>query len=356
MAVQERTLGWVGVSAGLALAWLLAALSGVDAAISRHWFYVPVVLAAVYLGVRMTAVTAVVAGLLAGPLVPGAGFARGWDFHVGWGLRAFFLLAIGLLVATLVEYRRSAQAREVVLAQREQEVSRIERDTALQRDAVIQTVSHELRTPLTVIKGGLELLDARQEILPALQPLMVSMQRSCDRLTSLVSLVLAASDSTQVEDDAPTPIAVAELLRRAVGSVPTSLRPRVQVEDGVGDVRVLVKTPFVETVLRSLLDNALRFSPDGEPVAIRAESDTEVLRIEIRDHGPGIDPEVMQRVGTPFVQGDQSTTRPYGGLGLGLYTATKLVQRINGTLEVRPHTNGGTIAKVTIPAPLVTDP
>jgi len=355
MAVQDRKLGWVGVPTGLALAWMLAALSGTDASISRHWFYVPVVLAAVYLGVRLTAVTCLAAGLLAGPLVPGAGFERGWDFHVGWGVRALFLLGIGMLMATLVEHRRAGQAREVALARREQELTRIERDVVLQRDAVIQTVSHELRTPLTVIKGGLELLDDRQEILPALQPLMVSMQRSCDRLTSLVSLVLAASDSTQVEDDEPAPMAVDELLRRAVGSVPTSLRPRVLVEDGVGDVRVLVKAPFVETVVRSLLDNALRFSPDDEPVEVRAEADTVMLRIEIRDHGPGIDPEIMRRLGTPFVQGDQSTTRRHGGLGLGLYTATKLVQRINGTLEVRPHTDGGTIARVTIPAPVVRD-
>lgn len=355
MTGKERTLGLVGVPAGLALAWLFAAASGSNVAVSRHFFYIPVVLAAVCLGIRWTALTGLVAGLLAGPLVPGADFDGGLAFHTGWALRALFLIGVGVLIALLVDHLRVAQAREVALARREQEVARTERDVALQRDAVIQTVSHELRTPLTVIKGGLELLVARQKIDAPLQPLVASMQRSTDRLTSLVSLVLAASDSMQVEEDEPVAVMVAELLRNATRGLPVGQRDRIVIADGHLDLEVHTKPPFVETILRALLDNAVRFSPDGEVVEVRAAVDTDMLEIEIRDHGPGIDHEVLGRWGTPLVQGDQSTTRNHGGLGLGLYTADKLARRLGGGLHLQPHLDGGTVARVILPAPVISE-
>jgi two-component system CheB/CheR fusion protein len=88
-------------------------------------------------------------------------------------------------------------------------------------------------------------------------------------------------------------------------------------------------------VLRALIGNALKFTPDGGRVAVRLGPDPEVadaVRVSIADSGIGMQPEVLPRVWERFYQGDASLTRPYGGMGLGLSIARHLVALHGGTV------------------------
>lgn len=107
---------------------------------------------------------------------------------------------------------------------------------------------------------------------------------------------------------------------------------------------------YVVTALGLLLDNALKFSPADQPVTVIGRSSHRKLEIEVRDHGPDIDPADVERLFEPFTQADQSNTRVHSGLGIGLYTSRKLIEVLGGAIELDQHPNGGTIARITVPS------
>lgn len=347
----DRGWGIAMSAASLLGAWLLAVGTGEPTAVSRHWFYVPVVLAAVRLGPLWAAVAGVVAGLLAGPLVPLPEVGIGLYGHGQWVVRTGFFVAIGVLVAVLTGSVRRYQRQQVALAERARRVGARERDLAVQRAAVIQTVSHELRTPLTVIKGTVATwARLEDEITPAAAARLIPpMQRATQRLESLVSTVLAAADAQRADELQPVQIETSQLLAVAVRRIhDPDARSRVETIDH-GKPRVTTVPDYVVTALGLLVDNALKFSPPHEQVTVVARTPNGTLELEVRDRGPGIDPDHVERLFEPFTQADQTNTRSHPGLGIGLHTARKLVDRLGGEIELAARPDGGTVARITVP-------
>lgn len=124
----------------------------------------------------------------------------------------------------------------------------------------------------------------------------------------------------------------------------------------VGEQQVLVAPrPVARVVLRAVLDNALKFSgPHGAVEFASACLDARV-EIRVRDHGPGIDDAALRQAFEPFSQYDHGVTRVRGGLGLGLFAATRVAQRIRATIELARHPDGGTVATISIPQGRATD-
>lgn len=348
----DRGWGVLLIGSTLLAAWLLAWGTGADTAVSRHWFYVPVVLAAVRLGPTWTLAVAIAAGLLAGPLVPLPDIGIGLSGHGRWIVRTGFFAAIGVLVAVLTDSIRRYEQQQVDIATHARQVAARERDLAVQRASVIQTVSHELRTPLTIIKGTVATwAKLKDDITPAeAAKLIPPMERATQRLESLVSTVLAAADAQGDDELIPVEVDTSELLARATRRV-TSPNVRARVETAnYGDDTVSTVADYVVTALGLLLDNALKFSPADQPVTVTGRSSHGKLEIEVRDHGPGIDPTDVERLFEPFTQADQSNTRTHSGLGIGLYTSRKLIKVLGGDIELDQHPDGGTVARVTVPA------
>ncbi|MFZ5441214.1 MAG: sensor histidine kinase, partial [Myxococcota bacterium] len=98
----------------------------------------------------------------------------------------------------------------------------------------------------------------------------------------------------------------------------------------------------VRQVLTNLLDNAFKFTSSGEVQLLLSEHDGEV-RFEVRDTGPGIAPDVATRLFTPFEQADSSTTRRFGGTGLGLALSRQLVELMGGRLELQSTPGHGAV-------------
>jgi signal transduction histidine kinase len=90
-----------------------------------------------------------------------------------------------------------------------------------------------------------------------------------------------------------------------------------------------------------LLANAIKFSPPGAAVEVAATIDSNRLRVEVKDRGPGIDEKQIQKLFNPFQQGDDSKTA--GGFGLGLAIAKSLVELHDGSIGARARAGGGTI-------------
>lgn len=333
------------VAAGLVGCWVIAANSGSATAVSRHWFYAPVVYAAIRFGPAWAAVVALAAGLLAGPLVPLDAAEQAANSLGTWGTRTAFFVGIGVLVAVLSKQAEEALQGRLAVMERERELER-------QRDLLIQSVSHDFRTPLTTILGAADTLrhpelpdGRRQEVLDMLG-------RASRRLDDLVAVVLAAGEEPSTADQAA--IDLPGLITDVAAALAHRLGPqRVRF---VGDPQVVVAPPtIVRLLLHVVLDNALKFSPAESPVEVSATRHDGAVEIVLRDRGSGISDAALEQAFEPFAQHDEGTTRIKGGLGLGLFAANRVARHINATIDLSRQAGGGTQVAVRIPQRRDTD-
>jgi signal transduction histidine kinase len=103
----------------------------------------------------------------------------------------------------------------------------------------------------------------------------------------------------------------------------------------------------VAQVLINLLDNAIRYSPDGGTIAVTLAADANGTVLEVADEGIGIDPARAARIFDRFYQAHAE--RKYGGMGLGLFISRGIVERHGGTISARPRAEGGTVFTIRLP-------
>ncbi|MBC3422279.1 HAMP domain-containing histidine kinase [Pseudomonas wayambapalatensis] len=208
---------------------------------------------------------------------------------------------------------------------------------------LLRDVSHELRSPLARLRIALALAErAEPEQRHALWPRLT---RECDRLEDLISeiLVLARVDAEQAHAEPVDLNALLGSVRKdAQLSVPEQ-EVRLEAEPGL----TLQGWPtLLERAVDNLVRNALRFSPAGQPIEIRATREQEHLLLSVRDHGPGVEPEHLAQLGEPFFRAPGQETP---GHGLGLAIARRAAERHGGTLVLENHPQGGFVARLELP-------
>jgi signal transduction histidine kinase len=217
------------------------------------------------------------------------------------------------------------------------------RDVRRQKDEFLAIMSHELRTPLTSILGYTDMLlrGLSGPLAPMTTRYLGNVRSAGDRLLELVNGLL---DYTRLESGAERldshAINLMPLVTQAV------LRVQAQADGRQIDLRLVANHDLgnveadgekINHVLRSLLGNALKFTPNGGWIAVRVDGDPDThnaLRVTVADSGVGLRQEQLPRVWERFYQGDASLTRPYGGMGLGLSIARHLVMLHSGTVGV----------------------
>jgi signal transduction histidine kinase len=225
----------------------------------------------------------------------------------------------------------------------------------------LSNISHELRTPLTPIKGYAEML-RRDQQMPAARQLAPDKRRafldgileSSERLERTVDILVnfAAMEAgrlvlrTEPVDSANLVHEVCERWRSRSGVH--------RVEELVnGRPRVLADRRLLERSIDELVDNAVKFSPEGGVVTVRAEligaGDGRAVEISVSDEGIGIAPADFDRIFTDFSQIDGSATRRYGGLGLGLPFVQRVVAAHGGTLTATSEPGRGSTFTMELP-------
>lgn len=347
---SARVVGVALTGAGLLGAAMVTFAFGGSQTAFPHLFYLPILFAAVRWGILTGVSAAVAATVLCGPLMPLDVQAGVPQTIANWSTRGAFFVLAGAFVGLLVRRVREAARRETILAERE-------RDLAVQREAIVQTVSHEIRTPLTIIKGVAEMFKREGMVSERARPLVAGLGRAVARFEEIANMMLAVTEAGEVAEVHAVPCTMDEILSDTLSLLPARANPgRVAV--GGEALHVVVETvpEYLKLMLRSLIDNALRFSPADSPVDVAVTlKNSEELHIEIRDHGPGIAPAFQERAFTAFTQGDQTNTREAEGIGLGLYTSRRLVQRLQGSIELRPGEPTGTVAVLDVPVVCVAD-
>jgi PAS domain S-box-containing protein len=222
------------------------------------------------------------------------------------------------------------------------------------RSEMVATVSHELRTPLAAIYGAAMTLGERENDLDldARRTLVRVIAEESGRLALIVSEVLLANqlDSGQLRLNIETVDAV----KLTAGVVETA---RVHLPDGItievkaapGLPPVAADEQHLRQVLVNLVENAVKYSPDGGPVTITLTKHDRYVQWAVSDRGLGIPPSERRRVFEKFYRLDPNMTRGIGGTGLGLYICRELVSRLDGRIWVEPNDRHGSVFFVRIP-------
>jgi PAS domain S-box-containing protein len=229
-----------------------------------------------------------------------------------------------------------------------------ERALEQMRSDFVATVAHELRTPLAAIYGA-ALTFQRSEI--ELDSdlggnLLKVITDESARLASMIEDLLLASHL----DSGKLQLAIVEcdvrrLTSEVVAAAKTHLPENVTVALGVEeDVPSVHADPNqLRQVIANLLDNAVKYSPDGGEVHLGVSVSGGSVRLTVRDHGLGIPANEQRRIFEKFYRLDPQMTRGIGGTGLGLYISSELVRRFDGRIWVESHEGEGSTFHVELP-------
>jgi two-component system sensor histidine kinase VicK len=226
-----------------------------------------------------------------------------------------------------------------------------ERELERARSDFLATASHELRTPLAAVYGASRTLrrsdvgmsdDQREAFLEMIE-------REAERLRTVTNQLLVAgrldADRLELAEDVVDVASVAETSLEAVRlAAPETIALELRAEESPLPARA--DHDMLRQVLANLLDNAVKYSPDGGTVALTSRAAGRFVEIAVADQGIGIPPEAQARVFEKFFRADPNLSRGVGGTGLGLYIAKELVDRMGGELALDSTAGRGTTVTV----------
>jgi PAS domain S-box-containing protein len=218
----------------------------------------------------------------------------------------------------------------------------------------VATVSHELRTPLAAIYGAALTLQRDDVRLEESQRdgLLEVVASEADRLARIVNDILWASrlDSGQM-GVAIESCDARKLTRQVVEALGSHAPAHVKlVVDAPKELPAVAADPDkLRQVLTNLIDNAMKYSPDGGTVTVEVTAAANRIRFRIEDEGLGIPPAEQSRIFEKFFRLDPNLTRGVGGTGLGLYICRELVHRMNGRIWVQSDGRRGSQLFVDLP-------
>jgi PAS domain S-box-containing protein len=210
----------------------------------------------------------------------------------------------------------------------------------------VATASHELRTPLAAVYGAAQTLRRHDFALDesGRERFVSLIVEESERLGRIVNEILLANqlDAGRLEL-ASEPFDPSDLAERVVEAVRTQAPPGVALQVAAPPVTPTVKADRdkVRQVLINLLENAIKYSPDGGRIEIGLEPGEGTMCFSVRDEGLGIPAEEQERIFEKFYRLDPDMTRGVGGTGLGLYICSELIDRMGGHIWVESQEGQG---------------
>jgi PAS domain S-box-containing protein len=216
----------------------------------------------------------------------------------------------------------------------------------------LATASHELKTPLTVIRGFGELLldfpDLNEQASRAAEAIV----RRSEELSTIVDGILLSSriEAGRLDLDV-SDLQLAPILRERGESLMEATGRTIDVVVPEDLPEAEADPAAVTTVVDHLLDNAVKYSPAGGRVTLRAEADDGHVRVHVSDTGIGMASEQAARCFDKFWQAESTDQRRFRGTGIGLYIVRSLVEGMGGTIEVESVQGRGTTFTVSLQRP-----
>ncbi len=231
------------------------------------------------------------------------------------------------------------------------DISRLKQLEKIRREFVAN-VSHELRTPLTLIQGNIETLKGEKNP-KAIERSLATIERHSERLNRLLTDLL---DLSSIEQDEAKfsfrKVDLKTIIKRSVANFTKQAQAKhqtlkVQTEPELSSVSA--DPDRLDQVLSNLLDNAIKFTPDGGKIVVRALPQNTYVRVEVIDNGPGIPEEDQPRIFERFYRVDKARSRELGGTGLGLAIVKHIIEAHNGKVWVESVLDRGSKFCFTLP-------
>ncbi|MFB2892089.1 response regulator [Aerosakkonemataceae cyanobacterium BLCC-F50] len=243
---------------------------------------------------------------------------------------------------------------------RETEIAFAQAQTANRmKDEFLATLSHELRTPLNPILGWVKLLRTRQFSVEQTQTALETIERNAQRQAQLVEDLLDVSQMIRGQLTlTQAPVLLSEPIQAAIETVRLAAQAKnLEIETKFDLKQGYVRGDIVrlQQLIWNLLTNAVKFTPNGGKIMVQLEQINHDAQITVRDTGKGIKPDFLPFVFDRFRQEDSSTTRQFGGLGLGLALVRQLVEAHGGTITAQSPGEGQG-ATFTVRLPLLLEP
>jgi signal transduction histidine kinase len=232
----------------------------------------------------------------------------------------------------------------------------VDRELAVARmqSEFVATVSHEFRTPLTTLRQFTDMLREQPSLSAERRSIAYNAQsRATDRLTRLVESMLdfgrmeAGAHKYRLESRDCT-----ALVRRIVDDYSSVARSsgHTVAFAGNGATTVDGDEEALSTAIRNLLDNAVKYSPQAQPVDVAVQRRNGDVFISVQDHGMGIPPHEQRQIFTKFHRGEQARSRGIRGTGIGLAVVHEIVKAHRGRVELESSPGAGSTFTIVLPA------
>jgi len=258
-----------------------------------------------------------------------------------------------LPLAELLAERASLAIENSTLYTEQVEARRKLEDLSRLKDEFLSIASHELRTPVTSIKGYTQLaktLIHENDLRTSEEYLDIAL----DQIDRMSRLILELLDVSRIEtgrlEIRREPIDWSAFVHDVVHHHHTTVSDRrLALNVPVNGKRVIGDRDRLEQVLGNLLENAVKYSPDGSEIIVSVEDRSEQLVTSVRDRGIGIPADELGQVFERFHRGRQVSSTNYGGLGLGLYISKQIIERHGGSIWVESAEGVGTTFYFSLP-------
>jgi signal transduction histidine kinase len=214
-------------------------------------------------------------------------------------------------------------------------------------------IAHELRTPLSLILGHAEAV--HDGILPPSRENFEIIREEAGRLEQLVNdlRILSLADAGELPLN-PQSVSLQKLLQDLAALYQYQMQKKnitLQVDITPPLPELTIDPARMTQVFTNILDNALRHTPEGGRVTLAAQTSKSGVELSVRDSGPGLPAEDLERIFDRFYRADASRTRGDGGSGLGLAIAKSIVQAHGGQIRAESATGNGLMIVITVPEP-----
>jgi two-component system sensor histidine kinase RegB len=275
------------------------------------------------------------------PLPSGITHAAYMAFHLR-GMWVAFAVAAGFIVYFLFRVRKALEIRDAELAESRQATARQARLASL--ITLAAGAAHELSTPLATIAVAVKELERNHA--DSKDPDLLSdvrlIREQVDRCRNILKQM--ASDAGQTIGEKWEPVAASDLLSAALSGLSANIQVHSEISPNSRDLRLRLPQGALAQALRGLVKNAQEASPTGREVSVRIDATPDALLFAIEDQGTGIAEADLDRVGEPFF-----TTKPTGGgMGLGVFLARAVAERLGGRLTFESKLGRGTIARLSV--------
>jgi len=256
-----------------------------------------------------------------------------------WILASGLFTSTGLFLVMLLLYRNNKKN------------NRLLNQTMQEKEAFLSTMSHEIRTPLHGVIGISEILRDSKSLDEESREYVDDLSTSAQTLYNLINNILDFSKikegKVQIENIPFQPFAILKDIEKILGVFSTDKNLNL-IADADPNLWVVGDPLRIKQILINLVGNAIKFTHEGK-VAARAFHDRGHLILSIEDSGKGINEEYLRKLFEPFTQEDASTSREYGGTGLGMAIVKELVDSMKGHIHVQSKIDEGCSFRISIP-------